>query len=307
MAKKNFSREFLKDTLGLPRGSNVLRDTIVDTGRRNEIHELVFKNPKDGKTYMCSYSVGSTEMQDESPWEYDRAVECEEVELVKQIEEVYLPKDRPRDFLGELLEVSKFVSQFSKEVDDAHLCTEERKVVGTPILVELFCAYNVEEVLYSYDTKEIEYIVARNKERRILHNWKVNHDGWKVNLDGFSEGIDFKEVPLKFIGKFLEKANKYFDDNKIPYNAFYTGTSVSVTPKEGMGIHNPPALFEPAPFFAFYKEQKQAGEKKPMLRTVKHAVSFLKDNVVCGASLNGKDELGRHAKGPDEDEEIPFF
>ncbi|PAE24116.1 hypothetical protein CHI10_14595 [Bacillus sp. 7894-2] len=50
-------------------GSHVIYDKITDTGRWSEYHECVFE--LNGKTYMTDYSRGATEMQDESPYEYD--------------------------------------------------------------------------------------------------------------------------------------------------------------------------------------------------------------------------------------------
>jgi hypothetical protein len=38
---------------------------------------------------MANYSVGATEMQDESPWENEEEVECTEVELVEQTIKVW--------------------------------------------------------------------------------------------------------------------------------------------------------------------------------------------------------------------------
>lgn len=70
-------KDFLMEELGLP--DNAIKDSIVDTSRWSEIHEIVFSH--DGKFYETSYSQGLTEMQDESPWEYEDEVECYEVEL----------------------------------------------------------------------------------------------------------------------------------------------------------------------------------------------------------------------------------
>ncbi len=49
---------------------DLVRDDLVDTSRWSEIHDVVIKRLSDGKFFMDSYSVGATEMQDESPWEY---------------------------------------------------------------------------------------------------------------------------------------------------------------------------------------------------------------------------------------------
>ena len=49
--------------------AEIIYDKITDTGRWSEYHEAVFK--LDGQFFMTEYSRGSTEMQDESPYEYD--------------------------------------------------------------------------------------------------------------------------------------------------------------------------------------------------------------------------------------------
>ena len=56
-----------------------IEDNIIDSRRWSEVHEIVFKD-KDGKHYEAGYSCGSTEMQEESPWEYEEEVEAWEVE-----------------------------------------------------------------------------------------------------------------------------------------------------------------------------------------------------------------------------------
>ena len=78
MAKKVFSKDYLKDELDLPY-SNTVVDKIIDTTRWSIVHGIVFED--HGKFYQTTYSEGATEMQDERPWEYDDEVECTEVEL----------------------------------------------------------------------------------------------------------------------------------------------------------------------------------------------------------------------------------
>jgi hypothetical protein len=58
----------------------IVRDTIIGNGRWTINHELIFRY--NDKLYMAYYDVGSTEMQDESPWEYDAEVKCYEMEEV---------------------------------------------------------------------------------------------------------------------------------------------------------------------------------------------------------------------------------
>lgn len=71
-------KEYLIEELGLP--YEALEDDIIDAGRWNTVHEIIFQD-KDGKCYRTWYSRGSTEMQWERPWEYEGdEIECTEVE-----------------------------------------------------------------------------------------------------------------------------------------------------------------------------------------------------------------------------------
>ena len=56
----------------LDEGTDVVLDEIVDTGRWSIHHRVVIRF--NGKLYRGSYSVGATENQDESPWEYETPV-----------------------------------------------------------------------------------------------------------------------------------------------------------------------------------------------------------------------------------------
>jgi hypothetical protein len=77
MAKKVFSRDYLKNELVLPH--TAIFDEITDNGRWSIYHRCIFED--NGKFYEAYYSVGATECQDESPWEYEENVDCYEVEL----------------------------------------------------------------------------------------------------------------------------------------------------------------------------------------------------------------------------------
>jgi predicted nuclease of restriction endonuclease-like RecB superfamily len=72
-----FKKSYLKNELDLP--YSALVDEITDTSRWSIHHKIVFQH--DGKFYSIHYSEGATEMQDESPWEYEEDVDCTEVEL----------------------------------------------------------------------------------------------------------------------------------------------------------------------------------------------------------------------------------
>ena len=79
MSSRRFTKTHLKD-LGLPYGA--INDKVIDNTRWSIIHEITF--PFDGKFYQTTYSVGATEQQDESPWEYEDEIICEEVQLIKK-------------------------------------------------------------------------------------------------------------------------------------------------------------------------------------------------------------------------------
>ncbi|WP_211750085.1 hypothetical protein [Paenibacillus sp. Marseille-Q4541] len=72
-----FKKSYLVNELDLP--SSAMVDKITGTSRWSVYHEIVFEH--QGKFYQTEYSVGTTEMQDESPWKYDDEVDCVEVEL----------------------------------------------------------------------------------------------------------------------------------------------------------------------------------------------------------------------------------
>jgi len=55
-------------------------DEIIRTERWSVHHRLVVYNLQTSKYYMCTYSKGATENQDEQPWEYDKEVEFVQVE-----------------------------------------------------------------------------------------------------------------------------------------------------------------------------------------------------------------------------------
>lgn len=76
---KIFDKNYLVNELDLPWTAE--EDIVIGTRRWSTDHEIVFKD-NDGKFYKTRYSVGSTEIQDERPWEYDNQVEC--VEVVKK-------------------------------------------------------------------------------------------------------------------------------------------------------------------------------------------------------------------------------
>lgn len=66
---------------------SALQDKIVGKNRWSDTHEIIFE--LDNKYYRTRYTSGSTEMQDEQPWEYQTEVDCEEVHEVEKIVKVW--------------------------------------------------------------------------------------------------------------------------------------------------------------------------------------------------------------------------
>ena len=80
-----FSKEFLRNL-----DDEIISDQIIENTRWSILHERIFKH--DGKFYQTIYSVGATEIQDESPYEYDGdEIECTEVRPVEKVVTVYEP------------------------------------------------------------------------------------------------------------------------------------------------------------------------------------------------------------------------
>ena len=78
--------------IGLPYDAEpgvIISDEIFDTSRWSTHHEIIFNY--EGKVYSASYSVGSTEQQDELPWEYDDYIDCVEVRAVNKVVTVWEP------------------------------------------------------------------------------------------------------------------------------------------------------------------------------------------------------------------------
>lgn len=75
-----FKREFLQsEELDLPYNDDiVVQEELVDTSRWSLYYEIIFK--LEDKFYKTYYSTAATEQQYESPWEYEKEIECWEVE-----------------------------------------------------------------------------------------------------------------------------------------------------------------------------------------------------------------------------------
>lgn len=68
---------------------SALEDRITGTSRWSTKHEIIFQF--NDKFYRTSYQTGATEMQDEQPWEYQKEVECEEVQRVEKLVTIWEP------------------------------------------------------------------------------------------------------------------------------------------------------------------------------------------------------------------------
>ena len=90
MATRSFPKDLLREILWDETPGKV-HDQIIDTGRWSIHHEMIFK-AEDGLHYQTHYSVGATEHQDETPFEYDPSeIECEQVEQVEKTVLVWEP------------------------------------------------------------------------------------------------------------------------------------------------------------------------------------------------------------------------
>ena len=87
MATIKLSRDFMMDKV--MDTDVVISDEIIDQRRWSTTHELIFKHEE--LIYRTYYSHGSTECQDERPWENEPEVECTEMQAVMKIVFVYEP------------------------------------------------------------------------------------------------------------------------------------------------------------------------------------------------------------------------
>ena len=89
-----FPKEDLQDLIRFcdVDGLELIKDEITDTSRWSVHHTMIFKH--NGKYYLAGYSEGATEIQDESPFEYEPdMIECPEVEPVEVTVTEYRVKD----------------------------------------------------------------------------------------------------------------------------------------------------------------------------------------------------------------------
>lgn len=85
-----FGKSWLQDLLWEEEidGAEIIENEQIDNSRWSIISRLVFKY--QGKFYATTYSRGATEMQDESPFEYEPdMIECKEVFPVEKTVIVY--------------------------------------------------------------------------------------------------------------------------------------------------------------------------------------------------------------------------
>lgn len=88
--RRSFTKQEIED-LDLPYNKSIVKsDEIIEVTRWSIVHQLVFKH--DNKYWRCLYREGATELQDESPFEYDDVVEATEVELKDVTVKVWIDK-----------------------------------------------------------------------------------------------------------------------------------------------------------------------------------------------------------------------
>ena len=95
MTTRTFKKDFMLELFDAPENAEVIKDEIYENSRWSIRSELIFKF--EGKFYQVCYSVGATEQQDESPWEYDgEDIECSEVKPVEVVTINYVSVDNDR-------------------------------------------------------------------------------------------------------------------------------------------------------------------------------------------------------------------
>lgn len=69
--------------------NDIVLNTLVEKDRWSLLHRLVFV--QDGQHYETHYRIGSTEYQDERPWEGETVVNCKLVEPYEKTITDYRP------------------------------------------------------------------------------------------------------------------------------------------------------------------------------------------------------------------------
>lgn len=83
-----FKKEFLVEEV--LDSDMIVEEEVVDHTRWSVVYRIVFRF--NDKFYSSHYSVGATEQQDESPYEYDpEEIECPEVKEEQKLVTVYVP------------------------------------------------------------------------------------------------------------------------------------------------------------------------------------------------------------------------
>lgn len=70
----------------------IVEEEVVATARWSIHYHAIVRNPEDpeGVFRSCFYSIGATERQHESPWEYEDTVEFYAVEKKQVMKEVWV-------------------------------------------------------------------------------------------------------------------------------------------------------------------------------------------------------------------------
>lgn len=89
-----FKKEWLQGLVYRDHGeAEIIDDNIISTSRWSIHYVLIFKY--ENRFYRTSYNKGSTEYQDEEPFENDKdEIECIEVIPIQKTITVYEPKNK---------------------------------------------------------------------------------------------------------------------------------------------------------------------------------------------------------------------
>lgn len=271
MRTKTFDKEYLTETLGLPDGASkdvLIEDSITGTGRWSIHHSIIFKDPADGKCYRADYSEGATEMQPERPWEYENAIEAEEVSRCRAVMEVYATEE---EMLGMEL-VPKAAGEVPAGIR-ASLETAERFLAGVMAdnySAEASNAYSaVVQALQAVSAAErtegteehAEGVPEQGTEQEAPHSMQDGNSVYVVpprNMDLWTNpSRELLDAYKEFKKKFKDKAKEYFKKTDIKRS----GTGVTI-PCEG-GVYSA-VEYDMRFLHEKYMENQLQDVKKPM-------------------------------------------
>lgn len=262
MAFKAFLKEYLVDELGLPHDNDgiVISDKITGSERWSTVHELIFRDPATDKVYRTNYSEGATEEQDESPWQFEKAVTCQEMELRPVVEMRYVSVGKQQ---------SK--ENLLRSVVAAKRCQEELE--ASPVLAAAFGEGYVRELLEGMSADEVCAAVDS-----LLAGEDVNQPSASCQEDKSQSA-----VPDKFVEKLIEKVNALYREAGEPFQVIVregeSGREAVVVDPTSDSEAESRNTVPLDVMFSFYREYKQDGEKKPMRKTAEKLRAVAKEQA----------------------------